>query len=446
MTPLLELSRVSKHFRGKEGRILRAVEEVSLTLAPGETLGIVGESGSGKSTLGRLMLGLHQPTAGRVCVEGVDLGAIGGAKLRQLRRHMQPIFQDPYASLDPRFTVGASIAEPLVIHRIGDAAARSRKVADLLEIVGLEPDAAKRYPHEFSGGQRQRVGIARAIALEPRLIVADEPVSALDVSIQSQILNLLIDLKARLKLSYVFISHDLAVVEHISDRVAVMYLGRIVEIAETGALYRRLAHPYTEALMSAVPEPDLGAPARAHHPGRRRAQSGGPSARLPLPSALSEGLRALPERSAGGGRSGNSRFAASGEMPPSYGRQLSKALCYGPRRKTPIAATMRPSAKLRRMLAAISGKPSPRSKWVRGFRAGVDSKLAMVTAVRSCQATSTNPRSRSSRRSASGAISKLSFSASAQGTGRWNGPALGPAMMSWSASRPPGLSTRRISP
>ena len=257
MTPLLELSRVSKHFRGKEGRILRAVEEVSLTLAPGETLGIVGELGSGKSTLGRLMLGLHQPTAGRVCVEGVDLGAIGGAKLRQLRRHMQPIFQDPYASLDPRFTVGASIAEPLVIHRIGDAAARSRKVADLLEIVGLEPDAAKRYPHEFSGGQRQRVGIARAIALEPRLIVADEPVSALDVSIQSQILNLLIDLKAGLKLSYVFISHDLAVVEHISDRVAVMYLGRIVEIAETGALYRRLAHPYTEALMSAVPEPDL---------------------------------------------------------------------------------------------------------------------------------------------------------------------------------------------
>ncbi len=257
MTPLLELAGVSKHFRGKEGRMLRAVEEVSLTLAPGETLGIVGESGSGKSTLDRLMLALHRPTAGRVRFEGVDLARLRAAELRALRRHMQPIFQDPYASLDPRFTVGDSIAEPLVIHRIGDSAARSRKVAALLEIVGLEADAARRYPHEFSGGQRQRIGIARAIALEPKLIVADEPVSALDVSIQSQILNLLIELRARLKLSYVFISHDLAVVEHISDRVAVMYLGRIVEIAETGALYRRLAHPYTQALMSAIPEPDL---------------------------------------------------------------------------------------------------------------------------------------------------------------------------------------------
>ena len=257
MSPLVELAGASKHFRSKEGKILRAVEGVSLSLAPGETLGIVGESGSGKSTLGRLILGLHRPTAGIVRFEGVDLGSAGASRMRALRRHMQPIFQDPYASLDPRFTVGDSIAEPLVIHRIGDRAARQRKVAELLEIVGLEPDAAKRYPHEFSGGQRQRIGIARAIALEPKLIVADEPVSALDVSIQSQILNLLIDLKARLKLSYVFISHDLAVVEHISDRVAVMYLGRIVELAETGTLYRRLAHPYTEALMSAVPEPDV---------------------------------------------------------------------------------------------------------------------------------------------------------------------------------------------
>jgi len=170
---------------------------------------------------------------------------------------MQPIFQDPYASLDPRFTVGDSIAEPLVIHRIGDRASRRRKVAELLEIVGLEPDAAQRYPHEFSGGQRQRIGIARAIALEPKLIVADEPVSALDVSIQSQILNLLIELKARLNLSYVFISHDLAVVEHISDRVAVMYLGRVVEMAETAELYRRAAHPYTEALISAIPQPNV---------------------------------------------------------------------------------------------------------------------------------------------------------------------------------------------
>jgi oligopeptide/dipeptide ABC transporter ATP-binding protein len=180
--------------------------------------------------------------------EGVDLAGLGGRGLRRLRRHMQPIFQDPYASLDPRFTVGASIAEPLVIHGIGDAAHRRRRVAELLDIVGLEPDAAKRYPHEFSGGQRQRIGIARAVALEPKLIVADEPVSALDVSIQSQILNLLIELKARL---------NLAVVEHISDRVAVMYLGRVVEIAETAALYRRALHPYTEALISAIPEPDI---------------------------------------------------------------------------------------------------------------------------------------------------------------------------------------------
>ena len=254
--PLLEVTGVAKHFRGKDGSWLKAVEDVSLTLAPGETLGIVGESGSGKSTLGRLMLGLHQPTSGSVRFEGVDLAGLSAVAMRKLRRHMQPIFQDPYASLDPRFTVGASIAEPLVIHRLGDGAARRRRVAELLEIVGLEPDAARRYPHEFSGGQRQRIGIARAIAPEPKLIVADEPVSALDVSIQSQVLNLLIDLRARLGLSYVFISHDLAVVEHISDRVAVMYLGKIVETAETAALYARAAHPYTQALVSAIPEPD----------------------------------------------------------------------------------------------------------------------------------------------------------------------------------------------
>jgi peptide/nickel transport system ATP-binding protein len=254
VTPLVELNGVVKDFRGKEGRSLRAVDGVSLALMPGETLGIVGESGSGKSTLGRLILGLHAPTAGSVMFEGTDIATVPARQLRGLRRHMQPIFQDPYASLDPRFTVGDSIAEPLVIHRIGDSTSRRRRVAELLDIVGLENEAAGRYPHEFSGGQRQRIGIARAIALEPKLIVADEPVSALDVSIQSQILNLLIELKARLKLSYVFISHDLAVVEHISDRVAVMYLGRVVEIAETAALYRRAAHPYTEALISAIPE------------------------------------------------------------------------------------------------------------------------------------------------------------------------------------------------
>jgi oligopeptide/dipeptide ABC transporter ATP-binding protein len=257
ITPLLQLDGVVKQFKSRDGKgSVRAVDGVSLAIRPGETLGIVGESGSGKSTLGRLMLCLHRPDEGRVRFEGEDLMALAPRALRARRRQMQLIFQDPYASLDPRFTVGASIAEPLVIHRIGDRASRQRKVEELLTLVGLEPDAARRYPHEFSGGQRQRIGIARAIALEPKLIVADEPVSALDVSIQSQVLNLLTDLKARLKLAYVFISHDLAVVEHISDRVAVMYLGRIVELAERRRLYREPAHPYTEALISAIPEPD----------------------------------------------------------------------------------------------------------------------------------------------------------------------------------------------
>jgi peptide/nickel transport system ATP-binding protein len=255
--PLLELEGVVKHFKSRDGKSsVRAVDGVSLAIQPGETLGIVGESGSGKSTLGRLMLRLHEPDEGRIRFEGEDLLALGPRALRTRRREMQLIFQDPYASLDPRFTVGASIAEPLVIHRIGDGASRRRKVEELLTLVGLEPDAARRYPHEFSGGQRQRIGIARAIALEPKLIVADEPVSALDVSIQSQVLNLLTELKARLNLAYVFISHDLAVVEHISDRVAVMYLGRLVELAERRRLYRQPAHPYTEALISAIPEPD----------------------------------------------------------------------------------------------------------------------------------------------------------------------------------------------
>jgi len=255
--PLLELEGVAKRFRARDGKgVVVAVDGVDLAIHPGETLGIVGESGCGKSTLGRLMLRLIEPDAGAVRFAGEDLLRLAPAALRRRRRDMQLIFQDPYASLDPRCTVGTSIAEPLVIHRIGDGPARRRKVGELLELVGLEPDAAGRYPHEFSGGQRQRIGIARAIALEPKLIVADEPVSALDVSIQSQVLNLLVDLKARLGLSYVFISHDLAVVEHISDRVAVMYLGRVVELADKRRLYARPAHPYTEALFSAIPEPD----------------------------------------------------------------------------------------------------------------------------------------------------------------------------------------------
>ena len=256
-TPLLELHDVVKHFPSRDGQgVVHAVDGVSLTLRRGETLGIVGESGCGKSTLARVILRLVEPTSGTIRFDGEDLLGLGPRALRARRRDMQLIFQDPYASLDPRFTVGSIIGEPLAIHGIGGREARRHQVAELLRIVGLDADAARRYPHEFSGGQRQRIGIARAIALEPKLVVADEPVSALDVSIQSQILNLLVDLRERLGLSYIFISHDLAVVEHISDRVAVMYLGRIVEVADTETLYANPCHPYTQALISAIPEPD----------------------------------------------------------------------------------------------------------------------------------------------------------------------------------------------
>ena len=255
--PLLEAHDLVKRFPAKDGHgTVHAVDGVSLMLRPGETLGIVGESGCGKSTLARLLMRLIEPDAGTLRFDGSDFGGLDRGALRARRRDIQLIFQDPYASLDPRMTVGSIIAEPLAIHGIGTRRQRREKVAELLDLVGLGPAAAGRYPHEFSGGQRQRIGIARAVALEPRLIIADEPVSALDVSIQSQILNLLLELKARLGLSYIFISHDLAVVEHVSDRVAVMYLGRIVETADTETLYRAPAHPYTRALISAIPQPD----------------------------------------------------------------------------------------------------------------------------------------------------------------------------------------------
>jgi peptide/nickel transport system ATP-binding protein/oligopeptide transport system ATP-binding protein len=255
--PLLEARDLVKHFKAKDGQgVVHAVDGVSLILQRGETLGIVGESGCGKSTLARVLLRLIEPDAGSLRFDGADLRAAGREALRAHRRDMQLIFQDPYASLDPRMSVGRIVAEPLAIHGIGTRRQRREKVAELLDLVGLGPDAASRYPHEFSGGQRQRIGIARAIALEPKLVIADEPVSALDLSIQSQILNLLLELKARLQLSYIFISHDLAVVEHVSDRVAVMYLGRIVETADTESLYRNPSHPYTRALISAIPQPD----------------------------------------------------------------------------------------------------------------------------------------------------------------------------------------------
>ncbi|MGF1623708.1 MAG: ABC transporter ATP-binding protein [Alphaproteobacteria bacterium] len=256
MTALLEVVDLSRAFTTKDGGRIRAVDRVSFRLAPGETLGIVGESGCGKSTLARLILQLIPATGGSVLFEGEDLARLSPAALRRRRRDMQIVFQDPFASLDPRLTVGGIVAEPLTIHGIGSRASRRAVVADLLARVGLPPDASTRYPHEFSGGQRQRIGIARAIALRPRLVIADEPVSALDVSIRAQILNLLMDLKADLGLSYIFISHDLSVVEHVSDRVAVMYLGRIVESATAEALYARPSHPYTRALISAIPEPD----------------------------------------------------------------------------------------------------------------------------------------------------------------------------------------------
>ena len=262
MTPLIEVREVRKHFPiggglfgGPRAWVL-AVDGVSLAIQPGETLGLVGESGSGKSTLGRLMLRLIEPTSGEVAFDGRSLLALGARELRALRREMQIIFQDPYGSLDPRMRVESIVGEGLAIHGLGTRAQRRERVRELLELVGLPPEAARRYPHEFSGGQRQRIGIARALAVGPRFVVADEAVSALDVSIQAQILNLLQDLSRRLGLTMLFIAHDLRIIEHLSDRVAVMYLGKIVELAPREAIYTNPRHPYTRALLSAVPVPD----------------------------------------------------------------------------------------------------------------------------------------------------------------------------------------------
>ena len=260
--PLLAAEDVKKHYPVRGGvfggtvGVVRAVDGVTFSIRRGETLGLVGESGCGKSTLGRVLNRLETPTSGRVTFEGKDIAGAAGEDLRALRRDIQMIFQDPYSSLNPRMTIGEIVREPLLVHRVGTKASQLDAVRELLEVVGLTGALLGRYPHEFSGGQRQRVGLARALALEPKLVIADEPVSALDVSVQSQVLNLMVRLQRERELTYLFISHDLSVVEYISDTIAIMYLGRIVEIGPSSSIFGRPAHPYTRALIEAIPEPD----------------------------------------------------------------------------------------------------------------------------------------------------------------------------------------------
>lgn len=262
MSALLKVEDLKKYFpRGN--KVLKAVDEVSFTLRSAETVGLVGESGSGKSTLGRAILRLHEPDAGRVVFDGEDLSSLSKEELRTKRRHMQIIFQDPLASLNPQMSIGQAIEDPLVIHGIGSARERKKRVAELLKIVDISPEFMSSFPYEFSGGQQQRVGIARALALNPKFIVCDEPVSALDVSIQAQVIALLIDLRERFNLSYLFIAHDLGVIKYISDRIAVMYLGQIVQIGPKEEVFKNPAHPYTRALISSVPRiPWSGKPTR----------------------------------------------------------------------------------------------------------------------------------------------------------------------------------------
>ena len=262
--PILELRDLCMHFPVHEGvfnrtaKYCKAVDGVTLTLNAGETLGLVGESGCGKSTLGKCIVRLNQPTSGEIIFEGTDLAPLKRKQLKPLRRHLQMVFQDPVESLNARHTIGETLTEPFIIHGIGDTESRRASVAALLDRVGLPANAVDRYPFEFSGGQRQRIGLARAIALNPRVLICDEPVSALDVSIQSQVLNLFLELQREMGLSYLFIAHNLAVVKHLSDRIAIMYLGRVVELAPADEIYQTPRHPYTRALISAIPQPKPG--------------------------------------------------------------------------------------------------------------------------------------------------------------------------------------------
>lgn len=262
-TPLLKVRQLKKYFPILRGTVIprhvgdvKAVDDVSFDVFPGETLGLVGESGSGKTTVGRTILRLYEPTSGKIVFDGIELTELKENDLRRIRQRMQMIFQDPYASLNPRMTVGSIVAAPIEVHKVTKRQQKYDRVQELLDLVGLNPDFVNRYPHEFSGGQRQRIGIARALAVNPDLIICDEPISSLDVSIQAQVVNLLEDLQRELGLTYIFIAHDLSMVRHISDRLAVMYLGKIMELADRDEIYLRSLHPYTRALMSAVPLPD----------------------------------------------------------------------------------------------------------------------------------------------------------------------------------------------